>query len=89
MADWIVPLKRMPCATVDKKATPCKASDHHWYAGMPSLGTAGAELTSWDIFSSNVSLETRSWTLVLMGSVVLQKGWDLVCGSEVSQENGG
>lgn len=49
----------------------------------------GAELTSWEIFSSNVRRETRSRTLMEMGSSVLQKGNELVDGFEASQENGG
>lgn len=85
----MVPLKRMPWLTLVRKATPCNASDHHSYAGMPSLGIAGAVLTSWDIFSSNVSLETRSRTLWLVGSVVWQKGYNFVDGLVESHENGG
>lgn len=56
---------------------------------MPSLGIAGAVSTSWDIFSSNVSLETRSSTLWLMGSLVWQKGYNFVDGSDESHEYGG
>lgn len=50
---------------------------------------AEAELTSWEIFSSNVRRWTRSRALSAMGNVVLQKGYDVVEGSEESQEKGG
>ena len=69
MADLIVPLNLMPRPA---SATPCKASLHHWYLGMPSRGIAGAELTSWASFSSRVSCETRSFALWGIGSLVLQ-----------------
>lgn len=48
-----------------------------------------AELMSWEIFSSNVRRGTRSLTLSSMLSVVLQKEYDSVNGSEESQANGG
>lgn len=86
MAPLMVPLKKMPFPT---PATPCNASDHHSYAGIPSRGIAGAELTSWEIFSSSVSLETKSLALWLMGSVVLQKGKVSVDGFDGSHENRG
>lgn len=43
--------------------TPWRASDHHSYFGIPSLLTSAAEFTRFPIFSSNVSLFTRSSTL--------------------------
>lgn len=67
----MVPSNRMPGPASE---TPCNASDHHSYAGMPSREIGGAVLTSWEIFSSNVSRETRSRTLLVMGRSVLQKG---------------
>lgn len=54
------PPKVVPGPTLE---TPCKASDHHWYALIPSRGTAPALLTSSFTFSSNVNLPIRSLTL--------------------------
>jgi hypothetical protein len=48
-------------------ATPCRASFHHSYAGMPSLSTAGEVFVSCDIFSSRVILVRRSLILVSTG----------------------
>jgi len=56
---------------------------------MPSLGIAGDVSTSCVAFSSNVSLETRSSALRLIGSVVLQKSYVFVDGSDESHEYGG
>lgn len=81
-----MPLKNIPYPELE---TPCNASDHHSYAGIPSRGIAGAVFTSCKIFSSSVSRETRSLTRAEMGSVSLQNGYDLVVGLDESQANGG
>lgn len=85
MAELIGPSNEMPFPTL---ATPCRASDHQLYAGMPRRGMAAAEFTSWEIFSSRVRRETRSLTRRLMERSGWQKRKVLVCGSEGSQENG-
>ncbi|CAL5386090.1 unnamed protein product [Camellia sinensis] len=85
VAPGIEPLNRMPL----NPTTPCNASDHHSYAGMPSRSMAGAELTSWETFSSSVRRETRSRARWRMGRVVSQNGYDLVDGLVESHENGG
>lgn len=86
VADLILPLNSIPNPA---SATPCNASDHHWYAGIPRRGIPGAVLTSCEIFSSIVNRETRSWTRWLIGRDIRQNGNDLDCGFEESQENGG
>ena len=81
-----VPLNRMPFPDSEM---PCNASDHHSKAEILSLGMAGAESTSCEIFSSNVKRETRSWTLWSRAKVVLQNGKDCASGLVESQEYGG
>lgn len=82
----MVPLNRIPGPALE---TPCRASCHHSYAGMPRRGIAAAVLTSWSIFSSRVRREMRSHTLMVMGNCMLQNGNVLVIGFAVSQANGG
>ncbi|MFS7978917.1 hypothetical protein Hanom_Chr10g00921081 [Helianthus anomalus] len=53
--------------------TPCNASDHHSYLGIPSRSMLPALLTKFTIFSCNVSLLTRSSTLVCTSSDESQK----------------
>lgn len=52
--------------------TPWRASDHHSYPWMPSLGTAAALLTSNLIFSCNVNLPIKSLTLTCIGTLTRQ-----------------
>lgn len=52
--------------------TPCKASDHHSYFGIPSLFTPAAPFTKFTTFSCNVSLLIRSSTLVFTSNDVSQ-----------------
>ena len=58
-------------------ATPCNVSFHQSYAGMPSLGIAGAVLSICFTFSSSVSRLTKSLTLLSMDSAVFHIGYDL------------
>ena len=58
--------------------TPWRASDHHSYPLIPSLGTSMALFTSSLIFSCNVNLPTRSLALSWIGRDTLQKGKFLV-----------
>uniref|UniRef100_A0A7C8ZAB2 Uncharacterized protein n=1 Tax=Opuntia streptacantha TaxID=393608 RepID=A0A7C8ZAB2_OPUST len=51
--------KWVPGPTYD---TPCNASDHHSYLGIPSLCTAAAPLTRNPTFSCSVNRPTRSAT---------------------------
>ena len=53
-------------------ASPCSASDHHLYTGIPSLGTPGAWSPSCPTFSAVVSLATRSAARCSAGSAALQ-----------------
>lgn len=59
----------VPGPTLD---TPCKASDHHSYFGIPSLLTLPALFTKNPIFSCNVSLFTKSATLKSIANDVSQ-----------------
>lgn len=58
------PPKRTPGPELD---TPCSASDHHWYPGMPSRGTPAAVFTSSATFSATVNRPTRSRALARIG----------------------
>lgn len=53
-------VNRVPGPTLE---TPCRASDHHSYFGIPSPLTLPALFTKNPIFSCNVSLFTKSATL--------------------------
>lgn len=88
VAALTIPLNRIP-GVGPTSATPCKASDHHWYAGTPRRGIPGAEFTSWEIFSSTVSLETISRARRLTERSVRQNWKSFVVGFDASHACGG
>jgi len=79
------PPNLVPGPTLD---TPWRASDHHSYPWMPSLGTAAALLTNNLIFSCNVNLPIKSLTLTCIGKLTLQNFKLLVSPSLGSQAKG-
>jgi len=79
------PPNLVPGPTLD---TPWRASDHHSYPWMPSLGTAAALLTNSLIFSCNVSLPIKSLTLTCNGILTLQNFKLLVSPFFASQAKG-
>lgn len=79
------PPNLVPGPTFD---TPWRASDHHSYPWIPSLGTAAALFTSSLIFSCNVSRPIKSCTLTWIGTDVRQNLKLLVSPFRGSHANG-
>src|SRR6185369_2419183 len=67
------------------RATPCSASFHQSYAGMPRRSIAGAPFIICETFSSSVMRETRSSTRASIGRLgFLYEGRDWVWAVEIT-----